>query len=174
MNRSPFRQRRRLRATSESLSDSPKRVMRRLRDTPLSERLRVIRLVIESYGRRRDEIAWGLGTFRGIVRRDADWMTDVLMEWSGRLSEFISIVGTRPGQDLLLPLPRESMRDCRLRWQSRGYASLFCSSTMDGPPSVAALCHAILSGTHVLLRPSWRDTVTHLAFDALLENGLGH
>jgi acyl-CoA reductase-like NAD-dependent aldehyde dehydrogenase len=147
---------------------------RRLREATLDERLRAVRLVAESCGRRRDEIAWGLGTFRGTVRRDADWMTDVLIEWSGELGEFLSVAGARPGEDLLLPLPGASAWDCRLRWRSRGHAALFCSSTMDGPPAVAALCHAILSGTHAILRPSWRDAVTHLALDALVENGLGH
>ena len=43
---------------------------------------------------------------------------------------------------------------------------------MDGPPNVALLCHAILSGTHVILRPSWRDVVSHWAFDILYDNGL--
>jgi hypothetical protein len=45
---------------------------------------------------------------------------------------------------------------------------------MDGPPAIAALCHGILSGTHMIVRPSWRDTVTHFMFDILLQNNYGH
>lgn len=145
----------------------------RLNCSPLSERTQVVQSLIRLYYQRRHEVAWALAHFRGIVRRDADWMSEVLSAWGSEIPKFLTLAGVVPGdgesvQNLL------ASRRSRVLWRSRGPATLLCSSTMDGPPAVATLCHAILSGTHVIMRPSWRDAVTHFAFEALAEMGFGH
>lgn len=141
-----------------------------LDETPLSARIEVARLVVSEYARRVEETCWALAHFRGITASDTRWMCQVNMEWAARFEALTEVMwGARTdSRDRGEPLGGA------LLYRSRGKAALLSSSTMDGPPAVVALCHAILSGTHFILKPSFRDAATHLALDALYEHGLPH
>jgi hypothetical protein len=145
----------------------------RLNKTPLPERLEVAKLVMKNYKKYTEQVIWGLTRFRGLVAKDVQWMIDLNDIWGEQLESLVEIVF---GNNNLLA------RDIKfgacvygkLHYRSKGEAALICASTMDGTPAIASICHAIISGTHLILRPSWRDTVTHFMFETLLENNLGH
>lgn len=138
--------------------------------TSLSERIEVARLVVSDYARHVEEACWALAHFRGITASDARWMCQVNLEWAADFELLVQrLWGERTDQSEV-----EACSAKTFHWRSRGQAALFSSSTMDGPPAVVALCHAILSGTHLIFKPSFRDAATHLALDALYERGLSH
>lgn len=137
----------------------------RLLTTPLAERIEAARLVTREYARRADEVCWALAHFRGLTCSDARWMCEVNVRWAEQFDTLSGVMFGGTGH----------VRGAgELSWRSKGKACLFSSSTMDGPAAVVALCHAMLSGTHLIMKPSYRDAATHLAFDTLLEHGLGH
>jgi len=139
---------------------------------PIEERVAVAKLLLSEYAKRRNEIAWGLAQFRGQTVRDTFWMCDEIENWACALNEFVTVVFGRP--EPFTDVRRPGSGGGRIQWQSRGTASVFASSTMDGPPVVTLLCHAILAGTHVILRPGWKDVVSHIAFDILHDNALAN
>ncbi len=139
----------------------------RLHDASLAERIEVARLVVHEYARRADEACWALAHFRGITASDTRWMCQVNLQWADRFEQLAAILW---GADA----PKTGVEQPGMSWRSRGTATLFCSSTMDGPPAVVAICHAILAGTHLIFRPSFRDAASHIAFDTLYEHGLSH
>lgn len=141
----------------------------RLLATTLEQRIEAARLVMSEYERRSDDVARMLAQFRGLVCCDARWMCQVSMRWAEQLGVLADIVF---GGALTREVRGAGGRIGELHWRSKGTAALFSSSSMDGPAAVVALCHAMLSGTHVIFRPSFRDTATHLAFDILHEHGL--
>lgn len=138
--------------------------------TPLSARIEVARLVVTEYARRVEETCWALAHFRGITASDTRWMCQVNMEWAANFEALTEVLWG----DQSDPRDGGAATASALHFRSRGKAALFSSSTMDGPPAVVALCHAILSGTHFILKPSFRDAATHLALDALYDHGLPH
>jgi acyl-CoA reductase-like NAD-dependent aldehyde dehydrogenase len=141
-----------------------------LDETPLSARIEVARLLVAEYARRVDETCWALANFRGITASDTRWMCRVNLEWAANFEALTEVLWGEHVDSA----PAVTGPTAALRWRSRGTAALFSSSTMDGPPAVVALCHAILSGTHFILKPSFRDAVTHMALDALYDHGLQH
>jgi hypothetical protein len=144
-----------------------------LERTPMEERVRVARLVMSTYKQYEAQVRWGLANFRGIVAKDSFWMCKLLDNWSQQLETFVSSVWQlNPDFSRTISFKDEMSAD--LTYRSKGFGTFFCASTMDGPPAIAALCHGILSGTHLIVRPSWRDTATHFMFDILLQHGLGH
>ncbi len=146
----------------------------RLHQTTLAERLSVVKLLMEEYSKRREDIVWGLGKFRGIVAKDTQWMCDLLKKWIYESEELTNLAFGHSSKNSETLVKSHLETYGHLSWQSKGKAVLFCSSTMDGPAAVGTICHGILSGTHVIIRPSWRDTVTHIAYEILLENGLDY
>ena len=154
---------------------------RRLAAIPLGERIEVARLVLTEYAKRREEVAWGLARVRGMVAKDTYWMSDVLIEWARDIDTLVAVAfgsttgspsGSR-GLDLSLSAKAGYEGDT-LSYKSKGKAALFSSSTMDGPSAVTAICHGIVTGTHLIVRPSGRDAVTHYAYETLHAHGLGH
>lgn len=144
-----------------------------LNQTSMAERIRVARLVMEGYAAYEETARWGLANFRGIVARDSYWMGKLLEEWSTQLDTFVKTVW-QFGDDFSRRVSFGEESIGTLTYCSKGFGTFFCASTMDGPPAIAALCHGILSGTHLIVRPSWRDTATHFMFDILLHHNLGH
>lgn len=139
----------------------------------MEERVKVARLVMTSFQQYYEEVRWGLANFRGIVARDTYWMCKLLDEWSKQLDTFVSTVfQLEPRFARSVVFNDKPQGD--LTYRSKGFGTFFCASTMDGPPAIAALCHGILSGTHMIVRPSWRDTATHFMFDTLLQHNYGH
>lgn len=145
----------------------------RLYKTSLKERMEVAKFLLHEYGTKyRPQICWGLAKFRGLVAKDAAWMSDILLKSTEELELFV---------DAVFGMDRSFKKDIKngdkvlseLRYKSAGKGALIFSSTMDGPPAGTALAHTILSGTHVILRPSWRDVATHFLLDILVENNLG-
>lgn len=145
----------------------------RLSRTPIKERIEVARFLLSEYAKNyRSHVCWGLAKFRGLVAKDASWMMDILAKSTEELELFVDAVfgmdtsfkrNIKAGDKVL----------SELRYKSDGTGALIFSSTMDGPPAGTALAHTILSGTHVILRPSWRDVATHFLLDILVENNLG-
>ncbi len=140
--------------------------------TRVQERIEVARFLIREYSRRRADVAWALAHFRGNVARDANWMCDINSAWADGFEQLIGTWSGAAGGKLSLAVTSGSTMQGHLMWRTRGKAALFSSSTMDGPPAVVALCHGILSGTHMLMRPSFRDAATHIAFEILYAHGL--
>lgn len=139
----------------------------KLQSSPLAERIEVARLLVDDYARRADQACWALAHFRGITASDTRWMCQVNLHWAERFDQLAETMwGSRA--------PRLDAQRQGMYWRSRGTATLFSSSTMDGPPAVVAICHAILAGTHLIFRPSFRDAATQLAFETLHEHGLAH
>lgn len=139
----------------------------------IQERVEVVKLVLRKYAEYREQVVWGLGHFRGMVAKDSLWMSDLLIQWSEQVGELVEAIWGL-GRDCQRPITHGSRILGNLGFCSRGKAAIISSSTMDGPPGVAAICHALLSGTHVIVRPSWKDTVTHFMFEILHENKLDH
>jgi acyl-CoA reductase-like NAD-dependent aldehyde dehydrogenase len=146
----------------------------KLAETTMAERLATARLVLRAYAARRADVAWGLARFRGQVERDTAWMCDLVARWADELDDFLRALAAGEGDELAYEVTSSYDRYGKVRWTSRGVGALFCAATMDGPAAVTALCHGILSGTHIVMRPSWRDAVTHFAFETLHEHGLDH
>lgn len=142
----------------------------RVAETPLRERIAAARLVCREYLRHADDACFGLAHFRGLVARDTRWMCDVNVRWAERFEQLLEVMTGGMEREV----SDGARRDGTLSFRSRGKACLFSSSTMDGPAAVVAVCHAMLSGTHLILRPSFRDAATHLAFEVLREHGLAH
>ncbi len=146
---------------------------KRLDRTTLQERMDVVKLVLTEYAKFRKEIAWGLAEFRGLATQDSEWMCDLLIQWSQQVEELVSSVWGLGGEDAKRVLFKDQLMGL-VGFRSRGQGALITSSTMDGPPGVAAICHAILSGTHMIIRPSWRDVVSHFMFQVLHEHKLDY
>lgn len=144
-----------------------------LNKVSIQERVEVVKLVLRKYAEYREQVVWGLGNFRGLVAKDSFWMSDLLIQWSEQVDELVESVWGL-GKDCQRPISHGSKILGNLSFRSRGKAAIISSSTMDGPPGVAAICHALLSGTHVIVRPSWRDTVTHFMFQILHDHKLDH
>ncbi|MDB4974950.1 MAG: aldehyde dehydrogenase family protein [Myxococcaceae bacterium] len=142
----------------------------RLEASSMEERIEVARLLVRDYEQQADAACWALAHFRGLTAADTRWMCQVNARWS---EDFEALVGVMWGHSAR-PGPLSQARPGTMFLRSKGKAALFSSSTMDGPPAVVALCHAILSGTHLILKPSFRDAATHLAFETLHRNGLQH
>lgn len=141
----------------------------RLAATTLEQRIEAARFVMHEYDQIAGQASLLLARFRGLSSRDARWMCQVNLRWAEQLDVLAS---------LMFGGAIEREVECRgrhigaLRFQSKGKACLFSSSTMDGPAAVVALCHAMVSGSHLLLRPSFRDPATHLAFEIMYRNRL--
>lgn len=141
--------------------------------TPLEERVEVVKLILKESAQYREEIAWGLAKFRGLVSKDSHWMCDLLINWSEQVDELVSAVwGLGLHSSKRIQYKNRFMGN--LSFRSKGKAALITSSTMDGPPGIAAITHAILSGTHVIVRPSWKDVATHFMFEVLHKHNLHH
>ena len=145
----------------------------KLHKTSLEERVEVVKLVLKEAAKYREEMSWGLAKFRGLVSKDTHWMCDLLINWSEQVDELVSAVWGL-GAKSTKPIQYKSRFMGNLSFRSKGTAALITSSTMDGPPGIAAISHAILSGTHVIVRPSWKDLTTHFMFEILHANGLDH
>ncbi|MET0343812.1 MAG: aldehyde dehydrogenase family protein [Polyangiales bacterium] len=141
----------------------------RLRNIPLHDRLEAARLVVRDYERRSPEACWALAHFRGITLADARWMCQLNARWAENFDDLVAIMFDGGETRELWMRGRHVSQ---LSWHSRGAAALFSSSTMDGPAAVVALCHAMITGTHLILKPSFRDAATHLAFETLHAHGL--
>jgi acyl-CoA reductase-like NAD-dependent aldehyde dehydrogenase len=141
-----------------------------LLDSSLAQRIEAARLVIREYARREGDACWSLAKFRGLVARDTRWMCEVNVRWA---EQFEVLVEAAFGSMARRIASGESAQGV-LSWRSKGKACLFSSSTMDGPAAVVALAHAMISGTHLILRPSFRDAATHFAFEILEAHGLSH
>lgn len=139
----------------------------------LEERIEVVKLVLKGSIQYREQIVWGLAQFRGLVAQDGHWMCDLLNKWSEQVEELAALIwgGDSKGPQLVRTPDGHKVQ---MGFRSRGEAALITSSTMDGPPGIAAICHAILSGTHVIVRPSWKDVATHFMFEVLHEHKLDH
>jgi acyl-CoA reductase-like NAD-dependent aldehyde dehydrogenase len=144
----------------------------RLNQTSLQERIQAVKLLMKEYSKRRNDVAQGLALFRGLVIQDSLWMCDVLDLWAEEVEDLIRIALGSENINSIISIESKFQKYGQLEWVSKGKAALFCSSTMDGPAAIAAICHGMLSGTHVILRPSWRDAVTHIAYEILIEHGL--
>ncbi|MBC7533417.1 MAG: aldehyde dehydrogenase [Oligoflexus sp.] len=136
---------------------------------PMAQRIRDAQFLMTEYSKRYPDIAWGLAHFRGYVSADTQWMCNVNQDWAKRLETLAEVMFGSSSGTTAIPGSGDS-----IVWRSKGKAALFCASTMDGPPAMVTICHAMLSGTHLILRPSWRDVVTHLAYEILYSNGLAH
>ncbi len=136
---------------------------------PLRERLEAAQLVARDYERRGAEACWALGHFRGLTVSDSRWMCQLNARWAEQFDELMSIMFA---DGVTRQIEMTDGATSELRWRSKGKAGLFSSSTMDGPAAVVALCHAMITGTHLILKPSFRDAATHLAFETLHEHGL--
>ncbi|MBC7659465.1 MAG: aldehyde dehydrogenase family protein [Chitinophagaceae bacterium] len=136
---------------------------------PMAQRIEDARFLMSEYSKRSADIAWGLALFRGYIAADSEWMCNVNEAWANSLDVLAEVMFASRSGIQRLPGSNDS-----LQWRSKGKAALFCASTMDGPPAMVTICHAMLSGTHLILRPSWRDAVTHLAYEILYENRLAH
>ncbi len=143
-----------------------------LATTTMAERIAVARLVMREYRHYAEEVVWGLGKFRGIVSGDCRWMIKLLGQWADELEAFVAAVW-QLDQDFSRQIIQGRQRLAQLSYRSKGFAAFYSAATMDGPPLIAALCHGILSGTHLIVRPSWRDTVTHFMFALLDQHQLG-
>ncbi len=146
---------------------------KKLLRTPVSERAEVVKLVLNETARYRNEIAWGLSTFRGQVSMDSHWMCDLLLKWSLQVDELIGAVWDMDKNNFR-KMFQNGKTIGNLSYRSKGKGAFITSSTMDGPPGIAAICHAILSGTHAIVRPSWKDVATHYLFEILHEHKLDH
>ncbi len=144
---------------------------RRLHATPISERIEAARSVITAYARRADDAVAGLAQFRGLVARDTRWMCDVNLRWAEEFEQLVTLIS---GGSMSREVTAGGKPYGRLGLRSKGKACLFSSSTMDGPAAVVAVCHAMLAGTHLILRPSFRDAATHLAYECMLDLGHAH
>ncbi len=142
-----------------------------LNRTSIEERVGVVKLILKEYANYRKEIAWALAKFRGLPVKDSQWMCDLLMVWSEQVDELVASVWGLGGEEYRRVAFRDKILG-KVSYKSKGYAALITSSTMDGPPGIAAICHAILSGTHLIIRPSWRDVVVHFMFEILHEHKL--
>jgi acyl-CoA reductase-like NAD-dependent aldehyde dehydrogenase len=143
----------------------------RVRAIPFEQRVEDARLVMREYERRIEEASRALAQFRGLTVADTRWMSQVNLRWGEQFEGLAeAMFGGGPTREVR-PLGR---RTAALSWQSKGPASLFSSSTMDGPPAVVSICHAMLSGTHLICKPSFRDTATHLVYEILYDHGLHH
>lgn len=141
--------------------------------TSIDERAEIVKLVLKESAKYREEIAWGLAKFRGLVSKDSHWMCDLLINWSEQVDDLVEAVwGIGHNSSRRIQYHDRFMGN--LSFRSRGQAALITSSTMDGPPGIAAICHAILSGTHVIVRPSWKDVATHFMFEVLHNHKLHH
>jgi len=143
----------------------------RLRRVSLRQRVEAARFLLDQYVEQRARVAWGLGLFRGIVARDSEWMCAWNRKWGDAFDELIEVFGGAR-DDLFRNVASEDAGRGAIGWLSNGKAALFSSSTMDGPATVVAMCHAMIAGTHLIVRPSFGDPATHLAYETLLENGL--
>lgn len=139
----------------------------------LAERIKVVRLILSSYQQYKEQVIWGLAKFRGMPARDGAWTCDLLEPWSHHVENML-VAAFGNMDNLERSITDEQKSFGTLSYTSKGPLALFSASTMDGPPAVTVICHAILSGSHVILRPSWRDTVTHYVFQILHENNLSH
>lgn len=144
----------------------------RVRAIPVADRVADARRLLHAYAQRADDAAWALAHFRGLVARDTRWMCEVNLQWAEGFETLLEVMTGSPG--MIREVASGATRLGALGFRSKGRACLYSSSTMDGPAAVVALCHAMLSGTHLILRPSFRDAATHLAFEALEELGLAH
>ncbi|MGE0172750.1 MAG: aldehyde dehydrogenase family protein [Oligoflexales bacterium] len=144
---------------------------KKLNSTPMEERIAVAEMLVKEYAKHKWTVARGLGLFRGQVAKDSFWMCDLISQWGSELDTFLSTIFGNVS-DLSVPVTSSIASYGQVVWQSRGTAAMYCAASMDGPPNITALCHGIISGTHMIIRPSWRDTVTHLAFDILYKHGL--
>jgi acyl-CoA reductase-like NAD-dependent aldehyde dehydrogenase len=144
---------------------------RRVEATSLHERIEVARLLVDDYERRAEQACWAIANFRGLTSADTRWMCQVNVHWSQTFEGLIDVLW---GSSLSRQTPDALPRGDTQYWRSKGKAALLSSSTMDGPAAVVLICHAILSGTHVLFKPSFRDAATHLAFETLYDHGLAH
>ncbi|MDQ3235429.1 MAG: aldehyde dehydrogenase family protein [Pseudobdellovibrionaceae bacterium] len=142
--------------------------------TSLAERIEVARLLIREYANRRNDVAWGLARFRGLVARDTHWMCDLMLDWDHDLDALVLAMFGVPAAAACHAIYSRENYIGSINWTSRGKTALFSASTMDGPAGITALAHGIISGTHLLIRPSWRDPATHLGFEILQEHGLSH
>jgi len=143
----------------------------KLYKTTLKERTEVVKLVLREAAEHREEMAWGLAKFRGLVAKDAHWMCDLLIAWSEQVDELVGAIwgfGSSGQQRIQYKNRTVGL----LEFRSRGKGALISSSTMDGPPAIAAISHAILSGTHMIVRPSWKDVATHYMFEVLYKHKL--
>lgn len=147
---------------------------KRLNNTTLAERIEVTRLILKSYQVYREEVIWGLAEFRGMVAKDSHWMIELLEPWSHQIEVLLEAALGSGAEAFSREIQHSGKGFGSLDFQSKGVAALFCASTMDGPPAIDVICHAILSGTHLLLRPSGRDTATHFLFEILLQNNFEH
>lgn len=138
--------------------------------TSLSERIEVARLVVSEYAQKAAEACWALAHFRGVTASDTRWMCQVNVDWARNFETLVQVLWG----DQAVRQAGEASSAAVFLWRSKGKAALFSSSTMDGPPAVVALCHAILSGTHLIFKPSFRDAATHIALQTLYQHGLHH
>jgi acyl-CoA reductase-like NAD-dependent aldehyde dehydrogenase len=139
--------------------------------TTLDERIQVARMLLKEYAKAKWIVAKNLAIFRGQVAKDSYWMCELISKWADELETFVATVFGESG-NLSAKVRSVIGNYGTLVWQSKGVAAMYSAASMDGPPNITALCHGIISGTHIILRPSWRDTVTHLAFDILYKRGL--
>ncbi len=139
----------------------------RLARASLAERIAAARAVLSYCAERSDEACLALAHLRGIVVRDTRWTCTVLEELAAHLDLLAErVFGSTPSAG------DADASGGRLSFHSKGAAAIFSSSTMDGPAAVVALAHAMISGTHVILKPSYRDGATHLALEAMHALGL--
>lgn len=141
----------------------------RLRNLPLHDRLEAARLVVRDYERKTATACWALAHYRGLTLGDARWMCQLNARWAEHFDDLVAIMFDGGETRELWMRGRQVSQ---LAWRSRGTAALFSSATMDGPAAVVALCHAMITGTHLILKPSFRDAATHLAFETLHAHGL--
>jgi acyl-CoA reductase-like NAD-dependent aldehyde dehydrogenase len=142
-----------------------------LNKTTLDERVEVAHMLLKEYAKAKWTVAKNLAMFRGQVAKDSYWMCELIAQWADELETFVPTVFGEAG-NLSAEVRSVIGNYGTIAWQSKGVAAMYSASSMDGPPNITALCHGIISGTHIILRPSWRDTVTHLAFDILYKIGL--
>lgn len=139
--------------------------------TTLAERMEVVELVLKECAQYREEMAWGLAKFRGLVSKDSYWMCDLLQNWSEQVDDLVDAIwgyGIKGSRHI----KHKNRYMGSLGYTSKGVAALITSSTMDGPPGIAAISHAILSGTHAIVRPSWKDVTTQFLVEVLYKHNL--
>jgi acyl-CoA reductase-like NAD-dependent aldehyde dehydrogenase len=150
---------------------SSEEYQKKLYKTTLDERVEVAHILLKDYAEMKYTVSKNLAMFRGQVAKDSYWMCDLIAKWADELETFVATVFGQAG-NLSTELRKVIGNYGTIAWQSKGVTAMYSAASMDGPPNIIALCHGIISGTHIIIRPSWRDTVTHFAFDILYKRGL--